>query len=130
CMLKNAALSGLKRRSLTAMIAVTAGLLVVALLLLYMNAEGALSNRAFAWLLIGSLAVAAAAALAIIAALAESFTRPLHAVAGALNRAARGDFETPADLGKASELRELSAAVNSMRTSLRSSTISRNYLDR
>jgi diguanylate cyclase (GGDEF)-like protein/PAS domain S-box-containing protein len=129
-MAKRPALSGLKRRYLGAMTAVTVGVLGLAGAFVYLHSTGALSDRSLGWLLFGSIAVAAGAGLAIIAALADSFARPLHEVAGALNRAAGGDFETTTDLGEATELRELAAAVDSMRTSLRSSTISRNYLDR
>jgi diguanylate cyclase (GGDEF)-like protein/PAS domain S-box-containing protein len=104
--------------------------LVVAILLLYVHAGGRLSDGALGWLIVGTLCGVALAALGLVAGLADSFTRPLRAVAETLNGAARGNFETAAALGDAAELRELAAAVDSMRTSLRSSTISRDYLDR
>lgn len=124
------AIRGLKRRYLAAIGAVAAAALAAGALLVWLHANGTLSTAALAWWLLASLAAAGGGALAITAALADSFTGPLRAVASALNDAARGHFDTETDLGDATELRELAAAVDSMRTSLRSSTISRDYLDR
>ena len=129
-MRKFSAIPGLKRRYLAAIGAVAAAALAVAGLLLYLHANGTLSTAALGWWLLASLAAAGGGALAITAALADSFAAPLRTVAAALNDAARGDFGTTTNLGDATELRELAAAVDSMRTSLRSSTISRDYLDR
>ena len=54
----------------------------------------------------------------------------MHVVAGALNRAAHGDFEMPAASAESEELGELRAAIDAMHKNLRSGTISKDYLDR
>ena len=128
--LKSFAVSGLKRRYIAAMAVVAVTALAVAGLLLYLRSSGAIGDRGLGWLLLTDLAVAAGAALGLIGMLVDSFAKPLRSVAAALTGAARGDFATTLDLGDASELHELGTAVESMRTSLRSSTISRDYLDR
>ena len=120
----------LKRRYLAVMGTIAVAALAVVGVLFYLHSAGALSAGALSWSVLASVAAASAAALGVVAALVESFVRPLRAVAAALTGATRGEFETVADLGKASELRELTAAVDSMRATLRSSTISRDYLDR
>jgi len=121
---------GLKRHYMASMAGLAGALVLVLAGLLYFLMTGALSVGAFgAWLFVAVLAAAVTAVL-LVRALADSFTGPLRTVAAALTTAASGNFEAVVDFGEASELRELAAAVNAMRTSLRSSTISRNYLDR
>jgi diguanylate cyclase (GGDEF)-like protein/PAS domain S-box-containing protein len=120
---------GLTRRYLIAMVAVTAVLLLATAALLAAHGAGALSDGALRIALFATVGVAGLAGLGLIAALANSFVRPLRAVVTALNDAARGNYGTATDVGT-SELRELADAVDSMRISLRSSTISRDYLDR
>jgi len=122
--------SGLKRRFLAATAALSAIALAVAALLLYAHSASALSDRALTIGLLGTLAAAGAGALVLVAALAEGFARPLRAVVTSLQSSASGHYEAPTDVGSAGELRELAEAVNAMRISLRSSTISRDYLDR
>jgi diguanylate cyclase (GGDEF)-like protein/PAS domain S-box-containing protein len=122
--------SGLKRRYIAAMTGVAATVLLAVGLLLYQHATGALSVGALSFLVLACVAAAAVIAVLLVSALVTGFTGPLRAAAAALNRAARGDFETPADLGPASELHELAAAVEATRTNLRSSVVSRDYLDR
>ena len=120
----------LKRRYTVAMGLTAATALASTAVLLYLRSAGVLGATGFAWWLLGVIAASAAVAIALVAALAESFTRPLRAVAGALADAAHGDYRTTADFGDADEMRELASAVDAMRTSLQSSTISRDYLDR
>jgi diguanylate cyclase (GGDEF)-like protein/PAS domain S-box-containing protein len=129
-MVKLPVISGLKRRYLAAMAAVAAAALAAAGLVLYLHARGTLGSGALAWWLLVDVAAAAGAALVLIAALVDSFTKPLSSVAAALAGAAHGDFATALQLGHASELEEVGTAVESLRKSLRSSTISRDYLDR
>src|ERR1044071_9115564 len=124
------AISGLKRRYLAAMAAVGVAALAAAAVLILLHSAGTLGDRWLGWLLFADLAIAAGAALVLIAMVVDSFVMPLHSVAEALAGAARGEFATALDLGGVSELHDLGAAVESMRTSLRSSTIPRDYLDR
>ncbi|HET7132184.1 MAG TPA: hypothetical protein VFJ95_08045, partial [Gammaproteobacteria bacterium] len=87
-------ISGLKRRYLAAMAAVAAAALAAAGLVLYLHARGTLGSGELAWWLLVDVAAAAGAALVLIAALVDSFTKPLSSVAAALARAAHGDFAT------------------------------------
>ncbi len=121
---------GLTHRYLLAMCGVTIAVLAVAAALLAIHAAGGMSDRTLRWGLVSIVALVGLAGIGLIAALANSFVRPLRAVVAALNGAARGDYGTATDIGPAGELRELADAVDSMRISLRSSTISRDYLDR
>jgi len=122
--------SGLKRRYVAATAALSGGVLAIAALLLYAHSANALSDRGLAVGLLATLAAAGAAALGLVAALADAFARPLRAVVTSLRSSASGNYEAATDVGPAGELRELAEAVNAMRISLRSSTISRDYLDR
>jgi diguanylate cyclase (GGDEF)-like protein/PAS domain S-box-containing protein len=121
---------GLKRRYLIAMGAVTTAIVLVAAGLLYAHATGRISDRGLSLSMLAAAGLGLLGALGLIASLADSYLKPLRAVVGVLNGAARGDFDTAADVGRTSELKELADAVESMRVSLRSSTISRDYLDR
>src|SRR5262249_18331167 len=96
----------------------------------YLLATDVVSLVVFGALLFATVLVATAVALLLIRSLADGFALPLRQVSDALANAARGDFESVANFGDASELRDLAGAVNAMRTSLRTSTISRDYLDR
>ncbi len=125
-----AKIAGLKTRYLALMGTVAGVALVVAGVGLFLHGAGDVGNVALSWWLLGCLVAASVVALYLIAKLADGFAKPLREVAAALNEAAHGDFDSKTDLGDASELRELAAAVDSMRGSLRSSTISRDYLDR
>src|SRR5262249_44627299 len=118
------------RRHLVAMGAVTGAALVSAAVLLAVHESQGISDRGLEIGLLVTVALAGLAGLGLIAALANSFARPLRAVVAALNGAAPGDYGASTDIGPADELRELADAVDSMRISLRSSTISRDYLDR
>ncbi|HEX5047674.1 MAG TPA: EAL domain-containing protein [Gammaproteobacteria bacterium] len=129
-MLKLSAISGLKRRYLVAMGAVAGAALAVAGVLLFLHSEGVVGDRSLGGLLLADFAIAGGMALTLVAMLVDSFVKPLRSVAAALAGAARGEFATTLDLAGVSELNELGTAVESMRTSLRSSTISRDYLDR
>ncbi len=121
---------GLKQRYTIAMAALAAVAVLGTAALLYLRATGLLGGAAFGWTLIVLLGAAFGAALALVAGLADRFGRPLRAVTAALADAARGDYQTPIRDDDFAELRELTGAVESMRMSLRSSTISRDYLDR
>jgi diguanylate cyclase (GGDEF)-like protein/PAS domain S-box-containing protein len=121
---------GLKRRYLAATGAVALTTTLAAGALLYLHAAGVISPAVMSVGLFLVIAAAAVGTLLLVRGLANGFAKPLRAVAAALTRAAGGNFEAVAHFGDASELRDLAAAVNSMRLSLRSSTISRDYLDR
>jgi diguanylate cyclase (GGDEF)-like protein/PAS domain S-box-containing protein len=121
---------GLKRRYLVSMGTVVAGAGIAFAVLLYLLAAGVLSLTSFAIALFACAGVAAAVALLLMRSLADRFVQPLREVTRALTSAARGDFDAVANFGETSELKELAGAVNAMRTSLRTSTISRDYLDR
>jgi diguanylate cyclase (GGDEF)-like protein/PAS domain S-box-containing protein len=120
--------SPLKRRFMTAVL-VIAGTVTAALgVLTYLLAAGALSFAAFSTLALVCLVAGTAAGLWLIRRLVDRFSAPLRAVTVSLSGThgeldASGFADTP-------ELRDLAAAVNAMRTNLRSSTISRDYLDR
>ena len=120
----------LKHCYTVSMAALALAVMLVVAVLLYWLASGAGSMGLFGVALFVVIAAATVVALLLGRGLANSFTEPLRAVASALSTAAGGNFEATADFGEAPELRELAAAVNAMRTSLRSSTISRDYLDR
>jgi len=121
---------GLKGRYLAAMTALVLAVVVSTGGLLYWLSTGKLSVGALSVGLFAIIAIGATAALLLVRGLANAFSRPLHDVAAALTKAANGSFEEVVDFGGADELRELASAVNTMRSSLRTSTISRDYLDR
>ena len=120
----------LKQRYTVAMAVLAAATLAAAAALLYFHSTGSLGNVALGACLLGLVAVAGAAGIGLVMALADGFVRPLRAVADTLTGAARGDYDTAAHFGDAEEFRPLAEAVETMRASLRSSTISRDYLDR
>ncbi|HLF10065.1 MAG TPA: EAL domain-containing protein, partial [Gammaproteobacteria bacterium] len=111
-------------------IAVIAAALLAVVVLLYLHSRALLSDGSLRWLLLASVFAAGVTIIGLVARLNATLLRPLQTVAAALNRAARGDFETPADFGDSADLAELATAMDSMRRNLRSSTISRDYLDR
>ena len=114
---------------LTTLGVIAAGLLAV-IVLLFLHSRELLSDASMRWLLLASFFAAAAAVLVLVITLTDSLLRPLHVVAGALNRAAHGDFEMPAALAESEELGELRAAIDAMHKNLRSGTLSKDYLDR
>src|SRR5881394_1048700 len=121
---------GLRSRYLAATAGSSAAALAIGAALLYAHSTNALSDRALTIGLLMTFAAAGAGALALVAALADGFSRPLRAVVASLQMSASGNYEAAAEVASAGELRELEDAVNAMRISLRSSTISRDYLDR
>jgi len=121
---------GLRSRYLAATAGSSAAALAIGAALLYAHSTNALSDRALTIGLLMTFAAAGAGALALVAALADGFSRPLRAVVASLQKSASGNYEAAAEVASAGELRELEDAVNAMRISLRSSTISRDYLDR
>ena len=120
----------LKERYTVAMAVVAAVALAGTGVLLHLHSSGSLGDAAFRWSMLGLVAATVTAALVLVVTLADSFAGPLRTVANALKGAARGEYEIAATFGDAEELHELADAVDAMRTSLRSSTISRDYLDR
>ena len=120
----------LKMRYLIAMGAVAALLAIVIGSLLYALHSGALAQQFFIVGLLAVIVVATMAAIVAVWQLTSRFTRSLQSAATALTEAVSGNFEAPAAFDDSVEIREFSAAVNSLRASLRSSTISREYLDR
>ena len=120
--------SPLKRRFM-ATVLLLAGSVVGALgLLLALLAAGILSMAAFAGLALTSVVAGTIVACWLVRTLIDGFSAPLRAVTASL-QSANGEVDSTA-FGDTTELRELAAAVNAMRTNLRSSTISRDYLDR
>ncbi len=121
--------SPLKRRYMTAVLLIAGSVTAALGGLTYLLAAGALSVAAFAWSALACLAAGTAAGLWLIRRLIDRFSAPLRAVTASLQSGTNGELES-AGFVDTTELRELAAAVNAMRTNLRSSTISRDYLDR
>jgi diguanylate cyclase (GGDEF)-like protein/PAS domain S-box-containing protein len=120
--------SPLKRRFMVAVL-LLAGSVVLALgVLLYLFAAGNLSLAPFAILAFTCVAAGTSVALWLVRRIIDRFSAPLRAVTASL-QSANGELEA-AEFKDTEELRELAAAVTAMRTNLRSSTISRDYLDR
>lgn len=121
-------MSELKRTLFPAMAAIVASLASLGALSLVFAAGGA--GQRWYWLLIGVAASSGFAALVFVWRSPRSLLRTLRPITLALNRAAEGDFDSALDEGQPQEFGELVAALDSMRKRLRSSTISRDYLDR
>ena len=115
------------RRFPHSLAAVMAALTVCVVLLLALREQGRLGDAWFAGLLIACALAASAAAVAIALRAAGRFADALHELTLGLRRAADGDFERDLHGG---DLGELSQAFEAMRQSLRSSIVSRDYLDR
>jgi diguanylate cyclase (GGDEF)-like protein/PAS domain S-box-containing protein len=86
--------------------------------------------RTWSWLLIGVAAAGGLAALVLVWRSPRSLLKTLRPITQALNRAAEGDFDSTLEERQPQEFTELVDALNSMRKRLRSSTISRDYVDR
>jgi diguanylate cyclase (GGDEF)-like protein/PAS domain S-box-containing protein len=121
--------SPLKRRFMTAALVLAASVTTALGLLTYLLAAGTLSLAAFAWASLACLAVGTAVGLTLMRRIVDRFSAPLRAVTTSLRNGTGGELDA-SGFGDTMELRELAAAVNAMRTNLRSSTISRDYLDR
>jgi diguanylate cyclase (GGDEF)-like protein/PAS domain S-box-containing protein len=121
-------MSEFKRTLIPAMAAIMASLASLGALG-WTLAAGA-TDRAWYWLLIGLAVASGLAALVFVWRSPKFLLKTLRPITSALNRAAEGDFETALDARQPSELKELIVALDSMRKRLRSSTISRDYLDR
>jgi diguanylate cyclase (GGDEF)-like protein/PAS domain S-box-containing protein len=98
-------------------------------LLLSLRNRGILAAEGFDRLLIGVAVGAGIAFVALVWRTAVRLSKPLRDVTRALERAAGGDFETELRIDGGG-LAELAEAFDSMRRSLRSSIVSRDYLDR
>jgi nitrogen fixation/metabolism regulation signal transduction histidine kinase len=76
-------------------------------------------QRRYVWLLLAALVAGLALLAAWLAnAIAAGMTRPLGAIAGALERVAAGDLETRLEPAGAREIRSLGASFNAMRERL------------
>ena len=120
--------SPLKRRFMTAVLLTAAAVLLALGGLLYLLAVGSLSLGPFAALAFACVLAGTLGGLWLVHTLIDRFSAPLRAVTASL-QSADGELE-PAGFAATPELRELAAAVNAMRTNLRSSMVSRDYLDR
>jgi PAS domain S-box-containing protein len=120
--------SPLKRRFMASVLLLAGSVIAVLGLLLYLFATGVLSATAFAGLGLACMVAATLVGLWLVRAIIDRFSAPLRAVTASLQSTTR-ELEA-ASFADTAELRELAAAVNAMRTNLRSSTISRDYLDR
>jgi diguanylate cyclase (GGDEF)-like protein/PAS domain S-box-containing protein len=121
--------SPLKRRFMAAVLLLAGSLMAALAALIYLLASGALSIAAFTWSTLACLGAATAAALWLTRQLVDRFSAPLRAVTASLQSGTNGELDA-SGFDVTPELEDLAAAVNAMRTNLRSSTISRDYLDR
>src|SRR5262245_29619296 len=121
--------SPLKRRFMTGVLLIAGSVIAALAVLFYFLASGALSLAAFASAALVCLVAGAAAGFWLIRQVVDRFSAPLRAVTASLQGGTNGELD-PVVFGDTAELRELAGAVNAMRTNLRSSTISRDYLDR
>ncbi len=121
--------SPLKRRYIGAVLLLAGSVAVALGVLTYLLAAGTLSVAPFAALAFTCIAAGTAACLVLLGRALDRFSAPLRAVTAALKDTAGSELAS-AQFRDTPELVELAAAVNAMRKNLRSSTISRNYLDR
>ncbi len=121
--------SPLKRRFMTAVLLLGGSVICALGLLFYLLAAGTLSLAGFAWASLLCLIGATTAGFWLIRRVVDRFSAPLRAVTASLEGGTSGELD-PGGFDDTAELRELAGAVNAMRTNLRSSTISRDYLDR
>jgi diguanylate cyclase (GGDEF)-like protein/PAS domain S-box-containing protein len=120
--------SPLKRRFMASVLLI-AGSVVAALgVLLYLFAADVLSVAVFAILGLACIVAATVVGLWLVRAVIDSFAAPLRAVTASLQTSSSA--LDAVDFAETTELRELASAVNAMQTNLRTSTISRDYLDR
>ena len=121
--------SPLKRRFITAAALLAVAVVAAVGLLFYLFAAGILSTAIFAGLALACTLAGTLVGLSLIRSIIDRFSAPLRAVTVSLQNATHTELD-PTGFGDTAELRELAAAVNAMRIDLRSSTISRDYLDR
>jgi diguanylate cyclase (GGDEF)-like protein/PAS domain S-box-containing protein len=121
--------SPLKRRFMTAVLLIAGSVIAALGVLVSLLATGALSLPTFVWLALTLLVAGTGAAVWLVGRVVDRFSAPLQAVTASLQTGTSGELD-PAGFADTAELHELAAAVNAMRTNLRSSTISRDYLDR
>ncbi|MBN1240280.1 MAG: PAS domain S-box protein, partial [Gammaproteobacteria bacterium] len=117
----------LARRTWLTVAALMGALAACIATLLWLESVGRISADLSAWLSLAAVLAAGIAAVALVRHAAARAAAPLQELATALNRTAGGDFET--DLALPDEL-ELQSAFDSVRSSLRSSELSRDRLDR
>jgi diguanylate cyclase (GGDEF)-like protein/PAS domain S-box-containing protein len=112
-----------------AIIATILGAGLLALALWSLHAAGLLTGETRSWVAL-ALVCATLAGAALAAAMTRARTaRALEAVTSALRDAARGNYERPLHLS-APEWQPARESFESLRTSLRQHTVSRDYLDR
>src|SRR5262245_27658826 len=121
--------SPLKRRFMTAVLLLAGSIIAALAALFYLLAAGALSLANFAWLGLACLVAGTVAGFWLIRRVVDRFSAPLRAVTASLQGSTSTELDATG-FGDTAELRDLASAVNAMRTNLRSSTISRDYLDR
>jgi diguanylate cyclase (GGDEF)-like protein/PAS domain S-box-containing protein len=120
----------LKRQLVVTVSIVAAVELLVLGALVYLLAAGAISVAAFGTIALLTVAVAAVTTIWRVQATAVALAAPVHTITDALTTAANGQIDAVTSFGDARELRGLADAVNGMLKLLRSSTTSRDYLDR
>jgi diguanylate cyclase (GGDEF)-like protein/PAS domain S-box-containing protein len=121
--------SRLKRRFATAVLLLAGSVIAALGVLVSLLAAGTLSLPAFVALALVLLVAGAGMGVWLVGRVVDRFAAPLQAVTASLQKGTNDELD-PAGFADTAELRELAAAVNAMRTNLRSSTISRDYLDR
>jgi len=121
--------SPLKRRYVGAVLLLAGSVAAALGVLTYLLAAGTLSVAAFASLALADIGAGTVACLMLLRRALDRFSAPLRAVTASLQDTADGELDSSA-FRDTPELLELAAAVNAMRKNLRSSTISRDYLDR
>jgi diguanylate cyclase (GGDEF)-like protein/PAS domain S-box-containing protein len=122
--------SPLKRRFMAAVLLSAGAALAAFGALLYFLAAGTLSVTLFGVLAFACIAAGTFGGLWLVRRIVDRFSAPLRAVTTALQSATNGGLDSRTAFADTVELGELAAAVNAMRTNLRSSMISRDYLDR
>jgi diguanylate cyclase (GGDEF)-like protein/PAS domain S-box-containing protein len=121
--------SPLKRRFMTAVLLLAGSVIAALAVLFYLLTAGTLSLASFASAALVCLVAGTAAGFWLIRQVVDRFSAPLQAVTASLQGGTSGELD-PVVFADTPELRELAGAINAMRTNLRSSTISRDYLDR
>ena len=120
--------SPLKRRFMAAVLAIAGSVTAALGALTYLLSTETLSFAAFLAAAFACVAAGTGVGLWLIRRLVDRFSAPLRAVTASL-QGVNEELDS-AVFGDTAELSELATAVNAMRTNLRSSMISRDYLDR
>lgn len=100
------------------------------LALIFALLGGAAISRGALSVLIGAGILLPLVGLMVVWRDSRAIRRPLSRVIAALNRTAKGDLDSPLGVDDSPEARQLKEAFDSVRSSLRESKVSRDYLDR